>query len=50
MNKHLEKLFGTAEVPFDQNPMLEVKFPTVNPDAFEMVLHYIYTDRIDCKT
>lgn len=49
MNKHLEKLFGTAEVPFDQHPLLEVKLPNIIPEAFSMVLHYFYTDRIDFK-
>lgn len=49
MNQHLEKLFGTTEVPFEQQPILEVKLVNIIPEAFEMVLHYIYTDRIDCK-
>lgn len=42
-------MFGTSEVPFDQHPLLEVKLPVIIPEAFEMVLHYIYTDRIDCS-
>lgn len=47
-NLHFEKLFGTTEVPFAEYPLLEVKLPG-SPEAFEMVLNYIYTDRIDCK-
>lgn len=46
-NQHFEKIFGTVEVPFSERPMLEVKMPNVNAEAFEMVLHYIYTDRIE---
>lgn len=49
-NQHLEKLFGSIEVvPFSDRPCLEVKLPEAVPEAFEMVLKYIYTDRIDCK-
>lgn len=48
-NQQLEKLFGTMEVPFSDRPILEVKLPDAVPEAFEMVLNYIYTDRIDCK-
>lgn len=29
--------------------MLEVKLPTAEPEAFEMILNYIYTDKIDCE-
>lgn len=47
--QQLEKLFGAMEVPFSDRPMLEVKLPDAVPEAFEMVLNYIYTDRIDCK-
>lgn len=47
-NQHFEKIFGTVEVPFSERPMLEVKMPNnVSAEAFEMVLHYIYTDRIE---
>lgn len=50
MNEHLEKLFGTSDVPFTgDRPILEVKIPDAIPEAFEKVLYYIYTDRIDCK-
>lgn len=49
MNEHLEKLFGTTDVPFSDRPILEVKIPDALPEAFEKVLHYIYTDRIDCE-
>lgn len=46
-NVQLEKLFGAVE--FTDRPMLEVKLPTAEPEAFEMILNYIYTDKIDCK-
>lgn len=46
-NEHIEKLFGPVE--FNDRPMLEVKLPTAEPEAFEMILSYIYTDKIDCK-
>lgn len=49
MNEHLEKLFGTIDVPFSDRPILEVKIADALPEAFEKVLNYIYTDRIDCK-
>lgn len=29
--------------------MLEVYLPNAEPEAFEMVLNYIYTDRINSK-
>lgn len=29
--------------------MLEVQLPGAEPEAFELLLSYIYTDRIDCK-
>lgn len=49
-NLHFEKLFGTTDVQFSAElPQLEVKLPNVQPDAFEMVLSYIYTDIIDFK-
>lgn len=50
MNEHLEKLFGTTDVPFSDRPILDVQIPDALPEAFEKVLHYIYTDRIDCKS
>ncbi|XP_046682002.1 leucine-zipper-like transcriptional regulator 1 isoform X2 [Homalodisca vitripennis] len=46
-DKHLEKLFGTTQVPFKDIPLLEVKLKDAVPEAFDMVLNYIYTDRID---
>lgn len=46
-NEQLEKLYGAIE--FNDRPMLEVKLPTAEPEAFEMILNYIYTDKIDCK-
>lgn len=49
-DQHFEKLFGTTEVPFSaETPQLEVKLPNIQPDAFEMVLSYIYTDIIDFR-
>lgn len=49
MNEHLQKTFGTTDVPFSDRPILEVKITDALPEAFEKVLHYIYTDRIDCE-
>lgn len=46
-DRHLEDLFGTTELPFKDIPLLEVKLKDAKPEAFEMVLNYIYTDRID---
>ncbi|XP_071449144.1 leucine-zipper-like transcriptional regulator 1 [Hetaerina americana] len=46
-DKHLETLFGTTQVQFKDIPLLEVKLNDAVPEAFEMVLNYIYTDRID---
>lgn len=46
---HFEKLFGTMDVPFTERTILEVQLPNAQPEAFEMVLNYIYTDRIDCE-
>lgn len=48
MTEHLEKLFGSSDMPAER-PILEVKIPDALPEAFENVLYYIYTDRIDCK-
>lgn len=44
---HLEQLFGTTKVPFSDIPLLEVILKDANPEAFEMVLNYIYMDCID---
>ncbi|XP_068984941.1 leucine-zipper-like transcriptional regulator 1 isoform X3 [Bombus flavifrons] len=46
-DKHLEEVFGTADVPIKDMPLLEVRLKDAVPEAFEMVLNYIYTDRID---
>lgn len=46
-DKHLERLFGTCNVPFTDIPLIEVKLPDADPEAFEMVLNYIYMDCID---
>lgn len=43
----LETLFGTSKVPLTDIPLVEVKLPDANPEAFEMVLNYIYMDCID---
>lgn len=45
--KHLEKVYGTTQVPFKDLPLLEVKLLDAVPEAFEMVLNYVYTDRIE---
>ncbi|XP_015122365.1 leucine-zipper-like transcriptional regulator 1 [Diachasma alloeum] len=45
--KHLEEAFGTVDIPIKDMPLLEVKLEDAVPKAFEMVLNYIYTDRID---
>ncbi|XP_043667099.1 leucine-zipper-like transcriptional regulator 1 isoform X1 [Vespula pensylvanica] len=45
--KHLEEVLGSADVPVKDLPLLEVKLKDAVPEAFEMVLNYIYTDRID---
>lgn len=50
MNEYLEKQLGATDIPLaDQPTVLDVKIPDALPEAFEKVLHYIYTDRIDCK-
>ena len=50
MNEYLEKQLGATDIPLsDQPTILDVKIPDALPEAFEKVLHYIYTDRIDCK-
>lgn len=49
MNEHLQKTCGTTDVPVSDRPFLEVKIADALPEAFEKVLHYIYTDRIDCE-
>lgn len=38
-----------ADHPLVERPMLEVRLPSVEPEAFELLLSYIYTDRIDCE-
>ncbi|XP_058802390.1 leucine-zipper-like transcriptional regulator 1 isoform X4 [Phymastichus coffea] len=45
--EHLEKKFGNDKVPTKDLPMLQVKLIDALPEAFDMVLNYIYTDRID---
>ncbi|KAL0270801.1 UNVERIFIED_CONTAM: hypothetical protein PYX00_008093 [Menopon gallinae] len=35
------------EVPFSDIPLIQIKLPEAVPEAFEMVLNYIYTDKID---
>lgn len=51
MNEYLERQFGTTDIPVVEQSsiLLNVKIPDALPEAFEKVLHYIYTDRIDCK-
>lgn len=45
-DKHLEQVFGNADVSI-KVPPLEVILKDAVPEAFEMVLNYIYTDHID---
>ncbi|XP_055388552.1 leucine-zipper-like transcriptional regulator 1 homolog [Condylostylus longicornis] len=46
--QHLEKVFGNRDVTCN-DPMLEIRLPNANPEAFEIILNYIYTDNIDLK-
>lgn len=41
------QVFGSSVVPFKDLPLLEVRLRDAVPEAFEMVLNYIYTDCID---
>lgn len=51
MNDYLEKQLGVTDIPLSEQPtMLDVKIPDALPEAFEKVLNYIYTDRIDCES
>uniref|UniRef100_A0A1I8M2F2 BTB domain-containing protein n=1 Tax=Musca domestica TaxID=7370 RepID=A0A1I8M2F2_MUSDO len=54
--QQMEKVFGTGCIEVrpcssssNQGPLLEVRLPNANPEAFEIILNYIYTDRIDLK-
>uniref|UniRef100_A0A1I8NYL6 BTB domain-containing protein n=1 Tax=Stomoxys calcitrans TaxID=35570 RepID=A0A1I8NYL6_STOCA len=53
--QQMEKVFGsgievrTCSSGPNQEPVLEVRLPNANPEAFEIILNYIYTDRIDLK-
>uniref|UniRef100_T1JJ12 BTB domain-containing protein n=1 Tax=Strigamia maritima TaxID=126957 RepID=T1JJ12_STRMM len=47
MEKYLDRECYDETSETQTLPMLEVKLPDANPEAFEMVLNYIYTDRID---
>lgn len=38
-----------GELTADRNVLLVVKLPMTEPVAFELLLSYIYTDRIDCE-
>lgn len=38
---------ATAECSYKSRPQLTVILPEATPEAFNMVLNYIYTDRID---
>ena len=45
---HLSKLFLADSRPTQRDcPVLEVKLTEADPDAFQMVLDFIYTDQID---
>lgn len=45
----MEQVFGTKEVPYAEKGVLTVPLPEAVADAFDMVMNYIYTDRIHCK-
>ncbi|XP_054727948.1 leucine-zipper-like transcriptional regulator 1 homolog [Anastrepha obliqua] len=55
--QQMEKVFGpTMDIHCalvtaggDRAPMLEVRLAQASPEAFEIILNYIYTDRIDLK-
>ena len=45
---HLSKLFVADSRPTQRDcPVLEVRLTEADPDAFKMVLDFIYTDQID---
>ncbi|CAH0765579.1 unnamed protein product [Bemisia tabaci] len=46
-DKQLEKVHGTNEILAADIPKLQVHLKKAVPEAFEMVLNYIYTDCID---
>lgn len=48
-DQHLEQVFGTKDVPFAEQGMLQVNLPEAVAEAFDMVMNYIYTDRIHCE-
>lgn len=45
----MEQVFGTKDVPFAEQGMLQVNLPEAVAEAFDMVMNYIYTDRIHCE-
>ncbi|XP_037935608.1 leucine-zipper-like transcriptional regulator 1 homolog [Teleopsis dalmanni] len=54
--QQVEKVFGAGVDMHslsgsggDRVPMLEVRLANASPEAFEIILNYIYTDRIDLK-
>lgn len=46
-DKQAEKTNGGTPVPTKDLPLVEVRLVDAVPEAFQMVLSYIYTDRID---
>lgn len=46
-DEHLERMYGKTKVPPKEVPVVAVQLPDANPEAFEMVLNYIYMDCID---
>lgn len=48
-NQHLEKVYGALDIPFSDRPIVEVRLPNATTEAFEILLNYIYTDKIDLK-
>ena len=41
------QVLGTSVAAYKDLPLLEVRLRDSVPEAFEMILHYIYTDHID---
>lgn len=43
------ELVAKGELTLERNVLLVVRLPMAEPEAFELLLSYIYTDRIDCE-
>uniref|UniRef100_A0A8D8YQK1 Leucine-zipper-like transcriptional regulator 1 n=1 Tax=Cacopsylla melanoneura TaxID=428564 RepID=A0A8D8YQK1_9HEMI len=46
-DKHLDELFGTVRVPPNCMPPVVVHLDSAVPEAFQLVLNYVYTDCVD---